>query len=351
MFMPTMMGMVRPTTFAPALGDPLHGLELVVDSGPARPSWAVSTFQLSGRCPRERHLGHEVDVGLVEAVEAAVAGELQRGAFVLWRPPRRAGAPPRCSPTATATGSPAPSEWVRARVVLNPSPPASIASWRSASISASCSSVASPVGGGLAHDMAADGAVAHQERRVDGEVAVEPVEILAVAGPVPRHPLLERSERHPLDLLHHASQVVDVLGMDRRQGEPAVAGDDAGHAVEVRRRRPGVPEQLGVVVGVGIDETGAHDHPLGVDGLGCVLGDVTDLDDAAVAHSDIGSTAGSSRAVDHRSTTNDEIQHDVNSENLTDRQITGCGRSGPTRLDQTQRPPAASAEPSADDDH
>ena len=43
-------------------------------------------------------------------------------------------------------------------------------------------------------------------------LSVERVEVLAERSPVPRHALLERGERHALDLGHHAAEVVGVLG-------------------------------------------------------------------------------------------------------------------------------------------
>ena len=70
-------------------------------------------------------------------------------------------------------------------------------------------------------------------------------------------PVLERGERHALDLRHHPAEVVGVLGVHRREREAAVAADDAGDAVDVARRRDRVPEQLRVVVGVRVDEARA----------------------------------------------------------------------------------------------
>ena len=40
-------------------------------------------------------------------------------------------------------------------------------------------------------------------------------------------PVLERGERHALDLGHHAAQVVGVAGVQRREREAAVAADHA----------------------------------------------------------------------------------------------------------------------------
>ena len=57
----------------------------------------------------------------------------------------------------------------------------------------------------------------------------------------------------------------DVLGTDRRDREAAVAGDDARHAVERRRRERRVPEDLRVVVAVDVDEAGRDDLAAGIE--------------------------------------------------------------------------------------
>ena len=83
--------------------------------------------------------------------------------------------------------------------------------------------------------------------------------------PLPRHALLEGHEGHALDLGHHPAGVVGVGLLQRRQREAAVAADDAGDAVPARRRGQRVPVELGVVVGVGVDEAGRDDQVGGVD--------------------------------------------------------------------------------------
>ncbi len=96
-----------------------------------------------------------------------------------------------------------------------------------------------------AHHVAAQAAVADEEPGVDRGVAVERVEVLAERLPAPRHARLERFQRHAFDLGHHAADVVAVLGADRRQRETAVAADDRGHAVHVRRRGERDPRTAG----------------------------------------------------------------------------------------------------------
>jgi hypothetical protein len=79
--------------------------------------------------------------------------------------------------------------------------------------------------------------------------------------------------------------------------------------VQVRRCRLGVPEQLRVVVGVGVDEAGRDDLAGRVDDLGRVLGDVADGDDAAVTNADVGAPRGRAGAVDHRAAADHDVEH------------------------------------------
>ena len=208
-----------------------------------------------------------------------------------------------------ATGWPSPSEWVLDSVVEKPSPPASIAVSSSRTIA--CDLVvgrlaADRVG---AHHVAAQRAVPDQEPGVDRDPALEPAEVLAEGLPVPVDALLQRGERHALDLGHHPAQVVGVLGVQRREREAAVAADDGGDAVHVARRRARVPEQLRVVVGVRVDEPGRQDEVGAVDRARGGVVDVADRDDAPVGHRDVGHPARRTRAVDHRRPPNDQIRH------------------------------------------
>ena len=145
--------------------------------------------------------------------------------------------------------------------------------------------------GVVAHHDPAHGRVAGEEAGVDGQVAVEPVEPLAEGAPVPRRARLERVERHALDPRHHAHHVVDVLGPERRDREPAVAADHRGDAVQRRRGDRRVPQRLDVVVRVQVDEAGTHDQAVGVDGARRGFVDRTDRDDAPVADADVGRDA------------------------------------------------------------
>ncbi len=164
-----------------------------------------------------------------------------------------------------------------------------------------------PAGG--AHDLAPQGAVAHQEAGVDPEPALQRVEVLPEGRPVPGHAVLEGGEGHPLDLGHHLADVVGVLGVDGGQREAAVATDDRRHTVHVRGGGQGVPEQLGVVVRVRVDHTRHHGEPSGVELGGALLVDLPDGDDPAVADPDVGQAAWFPGPVDDRAGSDDVVEH------------------------------------------
>ncbi len=103
----------------------------------------------------------------------------------------------------------------------------------------------------------------------------------------PGHAFEQRVGRHVLDVLERPDEQLAVLGADRRDREAAVAGDDRGDAVPARGRERGVPEDLGVVVGVDVDEAGRDhvaarvEHPLPVEAL-------PDVADDPVGDGDVG---------------------------------------------------------------
>ena len=107
--------------------------------------------------------------------------------------------------------------------------------------------------------------------------------------------------RHALDPAEHLQQPADVVGLGRREGEPAVAGEHGGDAVPRRRRRGRLEVQLGVVVGVDVDEPGGDVEPVGVDDP-CAASPSTPPTSAIrpSRDADVGGAAGRAGAVDHR---------------------------------------------------
>ena len=152
--------------------------------------------------------------------------------------------------------------------------------------------------------------MADQKAGVHADAPLETVEELAEALPTPLHSLLEGLERHALDLGHHPAGEVGVGVLERSQGEPAVAADDGGHAVVARRRGVAVPVQLGVVVGVRVDETRSDDLAGGIDGLGGRFVHLADGDDAVPPDAHVGFPGRGPGAVHYRSTFDQVIEDD-----------------------------------------
>ncbi len=207
------------------------------------------------------------------------------------------------------TGLPSPSLWVGARDDEKPSPPAASDSWRTRTMVRQLLLGRLRPDRRLAHHRPAHGRVTDEEAGVHHQPAVQPVQPVAVGAPVPVQAGLESLDRHPLDPCQHAHDVVGVLGRQRGDAEPAVAADDRGHPVERRRAGAGVPEELGVVVGVDVDEPGRHDQPGGVDGPSGGLVHVTDGGDPAVTDAHVGPPPGRARTVDHAGTGDLAVQH------------------------------------------
>ena len=161
----------------------------------------------------------------------------------------------------------------------------------------------------VAHHPPAEGAVADEEAGVDAEVPLELAQVVAEAGPVPGEAVLQGHQGHALDLGHHPADVVVVLGLDRGQGEAAVAADHRGHAVEVGGGGGRVPEQLGVVVGVGVDDAGRHHQALGVQLGGALLVDLAHGHDPPVADADVGPPTGCAGPVDDQAVADHVVEH------------------------------------------
>ncbi len=119
----------------------------------------------------------------------------------------------------------------------------------------------------VAHRRQPNRTVAHQEAGVDGRAPVEPCQPIAERRPLPVKTSAQRVERHALDPRQHPGEVVLLVGPGGRQREAAVAAEHRGDAVLHRRARGRVPEQLGVVVRVQVDEARRERLPLRVNGF------------------------------------------------------------------------------------
>ena len=118
----------------------------------------------------------------------------------------------------------------------------------------------------IAHDEEAQGAVGDLGGYVDVPwLALEGVEVVGKAFPVPRQPFVEGCPRDVLDALHQLDEHVVVRGAHGREADAAVPHDNRGDAVPRRRCDAVVPRGLPVVVGVDVDEAGGDDGAVGVD--------------------------------------------------------------------------------------
>ena len=142
--------------------------------------------------------------------------------------------------------------------------------------------------------------------------AVEPAEVLAVGRPVPRQAVEDRLAGDVLDALHHLGQELALARADRRERHAAVAEHHAGDAVPARRRRQRVPGQLGVEVGVDVDEAGRDDLAVGVDlarrRARRAIGSTATIRSPAMATS--ARRAGAAGPVDDHAVADDEIGHE-----------------------------------------
>src|SRR5439155_18949654 len=107
---------------------------------------------------------------------------------------------------------------------------------------------------------------ADEPAHVDADAALEPVQVVAVAPPAPGDARHQRLARHGLDAHEALDQRVLAARLDGREGQPAVAHDDGGHAVLRLGRAIGVPEELAVEVSVVVDEAGRIFQTAGADG-------------------------------------------------------------------------------------
>ena len=118
----------------------------------------------------------------------------------------------------------------------------------------------------LAHDEDPHRRMRHLRR--DVEVVgpgVERVHVLLEALPGPRQPFVQHRAGNVLDALHELHQRLPLVGPARREADAAIADHRGGDAVPGRGRDPAAPGGLRVVMGVGVDKAGRHDHAARID--------------------------------------------------------------------------------------
>ena len=138
-----------------------------------------------------------------------------------------------------------------------------------------------PLVGGVTHDVEAQGGVTDVGGEVEGGApTAHQVQVVGERLELPGDSGRERVGVHPLDVLERVHDHVVVLGSARGDGEPAVAGHHRGDPVVGRRLQLGVPEDLGVEVGVDVDEARGDDASGGVEFHGTVEPRADGLDHA-----------------------------------------------------------------------
>ena len=130
-----------------------------------------------------------------------------------------------------------------------------------------------------------------QKAGVHGQAPVQAGQVLLERRPIPGTAAQESFDGNPLDHRHHPLDVESVVRTERGDGEPAVAPEDGGDTVKNRRTGRGVPQQLGVVMRVEIDKSGADDLAGDIDGSPRRLVGRTQSGDPPVTDTDVGRRA------------------------------------------------------------
>ena len=142
-------------------------------------------------------------------------------------------------------------------------------------------------------------------------IALERVEVLGVALPLPGDALGHRGAGNVLDALHQRDQPIVSVGRGRREPDAAVAHHHGGDAVPARRCQPRVPGGLGVVVGVDVDEARRDQPAGGVDLAASERAGAGGLDrcDHAVVDDHIAVASRRTGAVDDVAVADDQVMH------------------------------------------
>ena len=289
MFIGTITGIVSATTRPPSSRARCDTARWRSMRAGSRAS-TTSRFQFSGRFARTDICGQQLELVVAEAVARAVEDALERGARPaagllaqredLVRVRHRAQGPGRrcrrCANVKRRSTS-------RARPARAPSPSTarSCASSSGVALRPFASAPSTKRRSALCPSMKP----AFTPRLPSSASRYSP-KLCHVHG----HALFERGERHALDLREHAARVVGVGVVQWCEAEAAVAADHRRDAVNVRRRRERIPEELRVVVRVRVDEAGAHDETGRVEVWCAASASVPaghDRDDASAAHSDV----------------------------------------------------------------
>ena len=171
------------------------------------------------------------------------------------------------------------------------------------------------VGGGramkgvLAHHPHPQGTVPHQRGQVDPDLALQGAQPSGEGLPLPVDSLFEGRHRQVLDLTEHPAEPVPLAGVERGDGERAIARHDGRHAVFELRLGQTVPAHLGVEVGVDVDEAGGDGVAAGVELHAALLGNPAHSDDAPAFYTDLPEEGRHPGAVVDEGVPHNEIEH------------------------------------------
>ena len=143
--------------------------------------------------------------------------------------------------------------------------------------------------------------LAPQQRQIVGEPLEAPVD-----------PGFERGDGHALDLGQVASHLLAPLWRTGRDAEAAIAHDNGGDAERRRRRRPALPGELRVVVGMHVDDARCQHEAVRLHRLPCALRHIADLGDTLATDGDISTHERVAQAVRDRRPSNCEIMYNLN---------------------------------------
>src|SRR5215472_9022372 len=165
------------------------------------------------------------------------------------------------------------------------------------------------VEGALPHDVGTERGVPHVAGVVDAlGQRLEGVKELGVGGPAPLDARLHRLRGDvlgPLEIADHQGAVRLGAGCE---SEAAVTHHDASDAVPAGGGPERIPEDLGVHVGMAVNEARGDDATFGVDDLAGRLTDAANGGDAPLFDADVGAIPRQSRAVHHPAVFDHEVK-------------------------------------------
>jgi hypothetical protein len=164
--------------------------------------------------------------------------------------------------------------------------------------------------GVLAHHGGAHGGMPDKDCQIGvGGTAPDGREIFGERLEFPVDAGAQRVEIHAFDDREVAHDQIAQWRRARDDAETAVSHHRRGHAERRRRRQGRVPGDLGVIVGVYVDDAGYHGEAARVDHLGGLAAHLADRGDPRITDRNVGAVRVAPEPVDNRGTTDQQIVH------------------------------------------